>query len=364
MKPYSFSIGYVPYSKSLDKPGDRRRFAHYANVRNLKFEIASPEKEYDLVVLSEIADISVWSKYQHGKIIYDLIDSYLAIPRTNLKQWLRGPVWYAAGRHRNFRVDYWATIQDMCRRADAVICTTVEQKNDISSYCSNTHLVLDVHSSVVSQPKLDYCSGSVFNLVWEGLPSNLAQLKQISSVLREINTSHPIKLNVLTDAEQPRFLGRFGKIRSADVLREIYEHVELHPWSESTWAEVVRKSDLAVIPIDLADPFVRGKPENKLLLLWRMGIPVLTSKTPAYARAMDAIQMSGMACFDENEWTNALKRMMVSEPLRRDAGMRGREYAQTLFSADAMLSRWDNVLESVGIRVADLQRSHTSTPFH
>jgi hypothetical protein len=42
------------------------------------------------VVLSELADISIWAKYRHGKIVYDCIDSYFVIPRTDVKQMLRG----------------------------------------------------------------------------------------------------------------------------------------------------------------------------------------------------------------------------------------------------------------------------------
>src|SRR6185312_15235316 len=78
----SIRIGYVPYSGRFTKPGDRRRFVAYARARNLEFEVADPDKRYDLVVLSETADISVWPDYRHGKIVYDLIDSYLSVPRT------------------------------------------------------------------------------------------------------------------------------------------------------------------------------------------------------------------------------------------------------------------------------------------
>ena len=56
-------VGYVPLSNTLMSPGDRRRFVAYALDRDLKFEIAHPKEKYDLVVLSELADISVWAEY-------------------------------------------------------------------------------------------------------------------------------------------------------------------------------------------------------------------------------------------------------------------------------------------------------------
>lgn len=350
-------IGYVPYSPTLQKPGDRRRFVAYAQARNLPFELANPDERYDLVVLSETADISVWCDYPHGKVVYDLIDSYLAIPRTDIKQWLRGPVWYAFGRHRRLRFDHWASMRDMCRRADAVVCTTEEQRQDIRRYCPNVHIVLDVHSSVIHTVKEDYRCGEPFNLVWEGLPNNMPQLMQVGSVLREIHKQRPLILNLVTDPDQPRLLGRFGRVNSLDLAHKIFDDVRLHPWDEATCAGIISRCDLGIIPIDLSDPLLRGKPENKLLLLWRMGMPVIASATPAYQRAMQAVDMQGLACRNQHEWLVALGQMMGDESLRREAGIRGRMFAETHYSSASTLDRWDAVFASIGFsfREAGLQ---------
>ena len=249
-------IGYVPYSRTLEKPGDRRRFVAYAQARNLHFELANPDERYDLVVLSETADISVWRDYAHGKVVYDFIDSYLAIPRTNIRQWLRGPVWYALGRHRHFCLDHWATMEDMCRRADAVVCSTEEQREDIQHYCPNVHIVLDAHSSVVHEVKEDYRCREPFNLLWEGLASNLPQLKQIRDVLREIHKRRPLVLNLVTDLDQPRLLGRFGRVKSLDLAHEIFDCVRLHSWNEATCAGIISRCDLGIIPREPSDKLV------------------------------------------------------------------------------------------------------------
>ena len=341
-------IGYVPYSATLEMPGDRRRFAAYAKARNLPFELARPEERYDLVVLSELADISVWCDYPHGKVVYDLIDSYLAIPRSNVKQWLRGPAWFIMGRHRRLRIDYWAAIQNMCRRADAVVCTTEEQKCNIQRYCQNTHIILDVHTAVVRSIKQDYRCGEPFNLVWEGLPSNISQLEQIHEVLGAINRHRPLVLNLVTDPDQRRLLGRFGRAQSIDLAHKVFDSVLLHTWDEVKCSEIIRGCDLAVIPIDLSDPFVSGKPENKLLLLWRMGMPVVTSATPAYQRAMLGAGTEGFACRDQEEWMTAIECMISDESLRREVGTCGRAFAEMHYSEEALLACWDRMFASLG----------------
>ena len=341
-------IGYAALSTTLAAPGDRRRFAAYAHARGLRFELARPEEHYDLVVLSEACDISVWCDYPHGKIVYDLVDSYLAESRTNIKPWLRGMVWYAIGRHRRLRFDYWAAVQDMCRRADAVVCTTEEQKRDIERYRRNAHIVLDVHSSVVRTTKQDYRAGEPFNLVWEGLPTNLPQLMNIRDVLRDTHRHRRLVLNVVTDPDQPRFLGRFGRVQSLDLARRAFDAVRFHSWEERTAADIICRSDLAVIPIDLSDPFVRGKPQNKLLLFWRMGMPVVASATPAYRRTMGEAGLESLACADRAEWRGALDRMMSDEPLRRVAGERGLAVTDRLYNTERLLARWDVVFASIG----------------
>lgn len=341
-------IGYVPHHTSLEVPGDRRRFVAYARARNLPFELARPEEKYDLVVLSESADISVWPEYPHGKLVYDLIDSYLSVPRTDLNQLLRGTAWYMLGTHRKFRPDYLSSIRAMCQRSDAIVCTTKEQESIIEELCSNVHIILDVHSMVVKKIKDNYSASTPFRLVWEGLPSNLAQLAEIGPVLRSLSKDRTFELHVVTDARRARLKGMFGNIDSRKFLAGHFSNVVFHEWHEQTCADIITSCDLALIPIDLEDPFVRGKPENKLLLLWRMGMPVVVAATPAYLRAMADVGTPQLACATESQWLSTFGEMLSDESVRRNAALRGREHAENAHGPGAVLSRWDALFASLG----------------
>ena len=84
-------IGYVALNSDLHvSPGDYRRFVYYAKSKGIKFDQATVGKKYDLVILSQGADVSLWKDYPHGVVVYDLIDSYLSLPRNNIKALLRG----------------------------------------------------------------------------------------------------------------------------------------------------------------------------------------------------------------------------------------------------------------------------------
>jgi hypothetical protein len=344
-------IGYVPLSRDLRRPGDRRRFVGYAGRRNLNFELAVPTEIYDVVVLTQQADITTWTNYPHGKIVYDLVDSYLGIPRSDVKQLLRGSAKYLAGEFKRLRFDYKGAVQDMCRRADAVICTTTEQQQEIERVCKNVHIALDFHSSVTNRYKTDYRCHSPIRIVWEGLGVNVPQLAVIREALKSLAASNEIVLVLVTDLISYRWMNRLGRVNTNDVARRIFEPVSIHPWTEETCADLICECDIGVIPLDLSNKFIAGKPENKLLLLWRMGMPVIASATPAYMRAMKAAGTPELACARADDWVVAFSNLIADEQARRRAGMSGRALANNAWSEDALLGRWDNAMASIGLQV-------------
>jgi len=340
-------IGYVPLTKTLDAPGDKRRFCFYAKQRGLNFEIADPSKRYDLVILSQSADLSVWSDYDVGgvKLVYDFIDSYLAVPRNEIKGRLRGLAKYLSGGSKYLRLNQWKSIESMCQRADAVICSTEEQALDISPLCANVHQILDVHSSIQSHTKSNYQLDKVFNIVWEGQASNAYQFKALSSVFTELQKKYEIALHFVTDLTYKQFLGKYWNVHTLNVVKDLCDSVFVYDWNELTCSKIITSCDLAVIPIDLSNPLVRGKPENKLLLFWRMGMPVITSATPAYDRAMSKIDLE-MTCQTEQDWYDKIEALILDHPSRERAGVRGKKCALNHYSEEITLNQWDEAIKS------------------
>ena len=344
-------IGYVPISNTLDSPGDRRRFVYYAEKRGIQFEIADPKREYDLVILSQRADISVWSRYPNAKLVYDLIDSYLAVPRTDFKGQMRGLFKYLSRQSRYLQFDHWKAIGTMCARADAVVCSTEEQRKDILKHCPNVHLILDAHMGVTRKVKTNYSASQPFRLVWEGLPVTLGSLKNLRPVLNRLRARHPIEVHVVTDPEYYRYMGKYGKTNTMNAVRRIVPNAHFHEWRESNLADIACSCDLAVIPLSLDDPFAAGKPENKLLLFWRLGMPVVTAASPAYVRAMQAAGLD-LTSKTDSEWLEKLEWLLSDEDARRQVGIMGRDYTEREFSESALLNRWDKLFATLGLSFA------------
>jgi glycosyltransferase involved in cell wall biosynthesis len=342
-------IGYVPYSMNLEGPGDRRRFCFYTKKRNIQFEVASPDKDYDLLYVTSLADLSFWATYDKGnaKIVFEVIDSYLSVNKSDWKGQLRGLAKFVTRQSRYLQLDYRKAIQAMCQRADAVVCSTEEQKKDISEFCKNVHIILDVHSSVASHVKTDYSAGDVFNFVWEGLPFNVSSsFNEIREVLEYLQSKYKIALHLVTDLEYGKYMNKYGKQRTAELAKKIFPNTYIYEWNEQMCSTIITACDLALIPLPLDDTFLAGKPENKLLLLWRMGMPTVVSATPAYKRAMERSGLQ-MACRTQQDWQETLERYILDEAARREAGQNGKNFAESNYSEERILKLWDNLFESV-----------------
>jgi hypothetical protein len=342
-------VGYAPLSPTLDQPGDRRRFPFYAERRGLRFEIADPARDYDVVVVSQRADVVRWAEHRgRARLVYDLIDAYLAgPPGIDWKSRGRGLAKYAIGEISRPVLDYRGAIVAMCARADAVVCSTPLQKRDIERYSDNVHIVLDAHFELGETVKRSYEAGPVLNLVWEGQAENIPALSVVAEAVAGSALAERTVVHLFTDLEYFRYLRRVGRRSSVKLGRQMFRRVFFYEWNPHLFASVVTGADIALVPVDLSTPLTAGKPENKLLLFWRLGMPVIASASEAYERVAREAGVAGMTARDARDWRAALERYGPDDEARREAAERGRRYVEEHHSEEQLLARWDRVFESV-----------------
>ncbi|MBL8023370.1 MAG: hypothetical protein JNK54_03695 [Elusimicrobia bacterium] len=345
----SLRLGYVPYSNAFDHPGDRRRFCHYANRRGFPLNIADPNKTYDAVIVSEGGDLSVWSQYQKGKVIFDMVNANLDVPRTEMKGLMRGLAKFVSGQHHRLTFNYWRTIQEMCRNSEAVVCGSPEQADRIRPFQSNVHAILD-HHGMYDHVKEDFTPSDPFRLVWEGLPHNAAFFSEIKDVLVSLHHRHGLSLHVITTPLSKRFLSKYGSVRVESLLPPLPFPVFVYPWDERTVSSIITSCDLALIPIPMKSAFNSLKPENKLLIFWRMGMPVVTSAIPSYVRVMREAGVS-QVCRNLSEWESTLERCISDFSTRCETSDRGKKYVATHCREDHWLTKWDAVFSSMGLEL-------------
>ena len=343
-------IAFVPISPDLTHPADRRRFCYLAESINLEYEVYKQGSDYDLIILTETSDISYWRRLnKDSKIIFNLTNSHLA-EGLNLKSMFRGIAKYISRQHKYLDINYIDALKKMCQRADAVICATKEQKDYISKYCKNTHILFDAHFSEVKRIKEDFKAHSPFRLVWEGLPSNTYQLKELTNLLANSNIKEKVELNVITDRYGYMLLNKYIKRNTEKYLRKLSIKTNFFEWSRENLENVCLNSDLAIIPIDLKDPMMLGKPENKLILLWRMGLPAIVGGTPSYIKIMKEVNQNNYIT-KKSDWIPKLNELIDSKSKREIAGMEGFNYVCKNYNKEKFIKKWENLFNSIGFSI-------------
>lgn len=347
-------IGYGAYSPDFSAAGDRRRFSAYARMRGLPYEYARLNQDYDLVYLTYNADLTGWlaRKRREGsrfKLIFELIDSYLT-EGDSVRRRLKGLGRFIEGTDTRLSLDLQTSIQAICRAADAVICSTNEQREMIADLNPNVHISFDHFGELGTSPNRPFRCGGRLKLMWEGQAFTMHNLQSIRPTLNRLKDQ--VELHVVSDPSVPRYLGRFGTRSWSEILAGIECPVTFHRWSQPTLTKVAAQADVAIIPMDVSDPMIIGKPENKLILLWQLGLPVLTGPTPSYSRAMAEAGLS-MVCPTQEAWHAQLTRLAAAPPSVLAAiSEQGRRHAETRYSADRFCAVFDSALASVGLSQA------------
>jgi hypothetical protein len=344
-------IGYWPLSPSLSAPGDRRRLVHWANARGHTI-VTDLNTSVDLIVASENADFNSSYFFKNSTpIILDLVDAYLS-PSSTAQDIGRGFMKFSSGRLSGTIKPFSSHIADFCKRSNAVICSSVEQEELIKPYTKNTHVILDSHEEIpFSDPrKIETVATSIPRILWEGQPATLAGIKTIAPALLELSNENSLHFDFVTDEKYFLIMNRYFERSTLELLHQflgqIRNQTRIIPWSANNLAESARKSSMAIIPIDLSVPMQRLKPENRLLIMWRLGLPCLTSASPAYSRVS---RLAGVevVCSSIKDWKESFNRVLDDSNYGHEQVLAGQQYLRDNHNDALLLSKWDVAVDSV-----------------
>ena len=343
-------IGYIPNSPDAGHPADRRRIIYWAKDRGHEV-IFDLSQKHDVLVLSGRADLTRWTKMENrSPLILDLVDGYLGEEHM-WRDWLRGTGKVITGHNSGAPRPYRKIVGEACQLAQAVVCETVEQRETILPYCKNTHTILDFHEEFPMLPFNSKVQTQNFPaLMWEGLPFTAKGLLLLKNAFSEIAKSHPISLEMVTDLEYPLFLGKYFFQSTEKILESIPEilgvNFKLTKWNLELVVEAASRSHISVLPLDPLGTLNPLKAENRLLMMWRIGLPTLASPSLAYLRVMRDTQIDGI-CRDSNEWQIKITELMESVELRQESVEKGQQYIRDTHSKKKLLESWDILFESV-----------------
>lgn len=149
-------------------------------------------------------------------------------------------------------------------------------------------------------------------IVWIGSPSTAQYLQMLHEPLKALGQRCSFVLRVI----------------GAKVAMEGVK-VELCPWTEDTEVDLIRSSDIGVMPL-AESPWEKGKCGYKLIQYMACGLPVVASPVGANLDIVDA-GTNGYLASNESEWVAALESLITSPQQRLRMGQAGRDAVESKY---------------------------------
>jgi hypothetical protein len=227
---------------------------------------------------------------------------------------------------------------------DHLICSSREQKilwGDF--YNGEVSEILDFHSEV---PFVEFSprNSDGLGFMWEGLPYTLNHIIELQDLL---NTYPRSRLCILTRFDSKMILNRFFDINVAKLVQaklpQNTRSIEVLPWSIENLSVVSHKSNFGVIPIQTGISYDHLKAENRLLIMWRLGLPTITGPLPSYKRLQESIGIQ-FVCENKHDWSRIIKNFLDNPELTGEYMKRAQEYIKSTHSDEILLRKWDLAL--------------------
>jgi hypothetical protein len=349
-------VGYVPYSQDLSHPADRRRLAMWAQRQGTELKVASP-LESDVLVLSNAANFNYWLKRAKQPVVLDLVDGYLGEHPPFLKDVARNVLRSIKGTSNLGWITYTNHIRTACKKSDAVIVASKEQREVILKYNKNVFIILDDHSELdlattIGPRKPNELNQELLpgNLFWEGFGYTLKFFRIIAKDLDQFLLQSGWSMSLLTSERFPRWGGYLGTVKTSELVEKWFplssQRIQIVPWSIENVIKFANLSTLGLIPVDAGDKFAALKSENKLLSMWQLGLPVLFSNTPSYSRVATESHQE-KACIADDAWLATLKTLSQSPVERKTLKRLGLDYISKQHTHEILMTKWNNTLRQI-----------------
>ena len=229
--------------------------------------------------------------------------------------------------------------------SDIVICASENQKNRILKFNKNVSVIYDFLDAEIYNYTSNHSSKKkTLNIFWEGQSNNIQEFNDVIKVFREFNKRKKIKMHFVTDETYVNNL----KIKEKTItyIERNFSGIEYEffNWSIKNLNEVSQNCDLAVIPSSNKNrEMFRDKSANKLHILWKLGLPTITSNNDAYKESMNAIGID-MICQTDQDWIDKLNFCYDNDKLIREDVIKAKEFLNNNFSDEKIMKRWNKIL--------------------
>lgn len=165
------------------------------------------------------------------------------------------------------------------------------------------------------------------NLLWFGIhggenaPYGMLDLLNQKDLLISLNRTYPLQLVVLSDSRE-----KFKRYIEPLPLRSLY--IE---WGSMPFSEILRQSDINVIPIS-RNPFTVCKTNNRLATALFAGVPTVADEIPSYRDLAPYCVL--------NDWERGLRLYLDNKWIGQEHARAAREYILEHYTIKQVGEAW------------------------
>jgi hypothetical protein len=337
---------YLPSSSLGKGPVDRRRFLAFSKASKKIHVIFDPKETFDLVFCSGSGDINLAIKLKKEgfPLIFDYANHYL-VEASLTKNLLRQAYFFASKKHHFSFINYSKLLRSILILADTVICSSKEQESFIKSELKIRRSIVLTDFFETDFPALftgNFESKSRFSnrILWEGQPENLQNFLAIND-----KRLFKQKFSIITDETYKSF----GMKRSSiSYCNNIFHNFDLIKWTKENLLLEAISCDVGIIPINMDIPIYAAKPENKAILMFLLGLPVIASPTLAYKNLFKQAEVTELLITKQIDWMERIENIRIMKnSFRNDLSAHLRMFAIKNYSTSVLCKSWDLLLEEI-----------------
>jgi len=341
-------IGYFPLSDDLSAPGDRRRVVHWAKKRGHILKLNEVES-VDIIIVSEVHTSAVKRRSKGIPVVLDLVDAYY-LPDGVIVDYARMVLRFVQNRQIGRVQRFSSFTNSLVSEVDLVITSSPEQRSQVEYLNSNTLDILDFHEEFpMLSPVKNFQDLRNFQVMWEGTTHTLGALKGLNFsdfAGRQLSFVAAIVVDPTTNLLPFNCLPVKTGWWNRGLLNNYCDKWHLIPWSIDSVIDTAKHSHFSLLPIRLHDPFQSLKPENRLLISWRLGLPAFVSRSRSHARIESTIGLP-LTFLDVKGFSGVLANYLEYRSLFQEQVEVGQDYLRTFHSEEVLLRKWDSAIYSL-----------------
>jgi hypothetical protein len=230
------------------------------------------------------------------------------------------------------------------------ICSSIEQSEIFRNHEYAITDILDSHSELPDLPffyrKLP---NNRVNIFWEGQATSLISLVDIMQQIKAQFNHKNIKLNIVSDPNFYLFANKFCQKSTSQYLASRFKDIsfELFPWNIRNIEAAAKESNIFILPTLTKGRSHLLKPENRALISWRLGLPVLLSDSLAHQRLSQYI---GAPILRNSflDWYDGIVNLSLNDDLASQQVLQGKFYLQNYHNDEILLYKWDTHFQKIG----------------